>query len=150
MWKKYRKVIDAIFLGFFILLIASCTSEENNYPWKIGEKSAIDIYKEDAIVLLLDESTLTASGAEFTLKSAENITYGEQFFLEIQINGKWYTIEEELDWFLTKHILKSGEEVLLEIDWTNYYGELPSGRYRLLKPIENIEKSYVISCEFEV
>ena len=111
-------------------------------------KSNLKFSDEDTVQLSLRENTLSPTGAEFILKTDEFIKYGEKFIIEIQLDGKWYSINNESDWIAIEYTLQADSEVALEIDWTSRYGELPEGKYRFIKPITISSGEQYISCEF--
>lgn len=148
-----KKNISTILFIVCVISLVACNKlgddnkSEIDYPWEIGEKSNLKFY-DGNINLSIDESRLTANGAEFILKSDEFIKYSDEFILEIQIDGKWYSINNESDWIAIEYTLQADSEVALEIDWTSRYGELPEGKYRFIKPITISSGEQYISCEF--
>lgn len=123
---------------------------EIDLPWEIGAKSNLKFYDEDNVQLSLEENTLSATGAEFILKADEFIKYGEEFIIEIQLNGKWYSIDEEFDWHAIECTMQAGTEQALEIDWASRYGKLPAGNYRFIKPITVSGTEKYLCCEFKL
>lgn len=123
---------------------------EIDYPWKIGAKSNLKFYNEDNVQLSLGENTLNATGAEFILKADEFIKYGEEFIIETQLEGKWYSIDEEFDWHAIECTMQAGTEQVLEIDWSSRYGKLPAGNYRFIKPIIVSGTEKYLCCEFKL
>ena len=121
-----------------------------DYPWKIGEKSNFKFYNKDDVELSLKEDTLSVAGAEFILKTDEFIKYGEEFIIEIQLDGKWYSIDEEFDWHAIECTMQAGTEQALEIDWSSRYGKLPAGNYRFIKPITISGTEKYLYCEFKL
>lgn len=123
---------------------------EIDYPWKIREKSNLKFYNKDDVQLSLKEDTLSVAGAEFILKTDEFIKYGEDFIIEIQLDGKWYSIDEEFDWHAIECTMQAGTEQALEIDWASRYGKLPDGNYRFIKPITVSGTEKYLCCEFKL
>ena len=54
------------------------------------------------------------------------------FSIEILQDDKWKTIDSGERSITAEAIVFMGESEL-EIDWTNIYGELPRGKYRIVK-----------------
>lgn len=114
----------------------------------------MDIKNENEyIVIQLADDTLTTKGAQLTLynNSEKDISFGSEYFIQIYRNNSWYDIEVgNLDWTLELGILKPNHEHTVELDWHSIYGELPSGRYRIVKEYEQENQAYVAFCEFEI
>lgn len=145
-----KKNINCVLIIFFIIvLFSSCGFKENEYPWEV-KKSTVKIYKNHDISLLIDEDSLSPNKAEFCLNSEVPLRYNNQFLIEVKIGNKWYRINEEFDWFGIEYVLKGKESVTLEIAWEKYYGELPSGNYRLIKPVICQDGEHYLSCEFTI
>ena len=87
--------------------------------------------------------------------------YGPDYVIEKKENGKWKELEtitgEPLIWNAIAYTLKGKEEKELMIAWYYGYGELKSGKYRLLKstfkeedrPIDE-SKIFYLYAEFEI
>lgn len=93
------------------------------------------------IQFVLREDTLSNSGATFIIKNNthHDIKFGEPYFLEEERSGKWYEVEtiDDLYFNLPLYILKPGESKLIDLNWEHSYGKLDSGKYRVVKEIDN-------------
>ena len=133
-------------------IITGCSKESI----KIGNESNIEI-RNYGVTLKLKGDTLTRTKAIFILKndSLKDIEYGNPYEIEKLINGKWYKIDASLNFTLPAYELKSGDEILLELDWKDIYGSLPNGDYRVIKSVsipnknESLENVY-ISANFSI
>ena len=96
---------------------------------------------------------LTPTSAKYTIKNNSNsqISFGEAYVIQIKEEDKWKELEqEEKTWFLELIYLDSYQETSYEINWRNYYGELASGEYRLIKTISLGNKKDNLICEFVI
>ena len=73
-----------------------------------------------------------------------DLQHGSDYILEQRKNGEWLPVSEkpfdftaEAIVFLPKEIEEVPEKVEWAVDWTNLYGELPAGEYRIVKEIMN-------------
>lgn len=87
------------------------------------------------------------------------LLYGSMYWLEQLVDGKWRFVEyadQEYKAVWTEEaylITETGSTQ--EVDWKWLYGELPSGRYRFCKEVEDFRKagdkdSYRYYAEFEI
>ena len=116
-----------------IFSLTGCGKIENE---KNNNESNIKITNNE-VNLIIKDNTLTNDEAIFILvnNSPESIFYGDDFQLERKINNKWYTLEmiEKVNFYLQPHQLNQDEFVDFGVNWTQFYGKLESGLYRLVK-----------------
>lgn len=77
--------------------------------------------------------------ADEKLRAGEQF-YGSEFFLEKFENGRWNsvpTLIEKPVWTTQAFLISRGETVRLNIHWSNLYGTLEPGQYRIGKGITN-------------
>lgn len=136
-----KKLLLLVLSGLIILTNTGCIINKNNFD--VGEKSDIPIIKND-LSLFLKEGTLSNKGATFILKndSDVDIEYGNPYEIEIKRDGSWYKINVVIDFNMIAYVLKSNEEIELEIDWENSYGILATGEYRVIKSISVENEKY--------
>lgn len=92
-----------------------------------------------AVTLTVDASTLTRTSASFTLTSEtdEAVALHGDYTIETLTDGAWTEVPE-LNTTLQKQPDTGafGEDACtLSVDWSDRYGELPDGTYRLVQPI---------------
>lgn len=109
--------------------------DKNDYPWNIGKENIFEFNNKAGLILTLKKGTLTPAGATFIYKNeGKDIVYfGLRYFLQTQLNEKWFNMVSNTFWTLELIHLNPGEEIELHTDWSNYYGELPPGNYRFIK-----------------
>lgn len=129
--------------------ISTNINEITNNNQTIDINNQLDISK---IKLEIDFNTLTPSGAKIIITDTNTspATYGEWFEIEKENNSKW----EELtpinkDYSFTSLGWLIGENKSLEhyVDWSDLYGILSSGHYRIVKKIDENNKIY---AEFNI
>ena len=121
------------------------TGEESG----IHSKSVIPSFA----TLELVENSLSAAGAAFSLTNMtdESLTYGEAFTMQVWYDSGWQDVDLSANWLLPAYILDAGETAVLEIDWSDFCGELDPGTYLINKTItDSNSRNYAVICEFEI
>lgn len=157
MRKRIISFVGVFVIGMLFPVFSACSNggrpTRNDYPWEIGKESELVFSDEVALTLTLDDKTLTPRGASFILQNTgeDTVSCGVQYFLQIQLDGKWLDIEKDQDWTLELFSLLPGEETELAVDWSSFYGELPPGNYRLVKEfVTSSDKTIYLACPFSI
>ena len=89
--------------------------------------------------------TCEQSGGSFT----GELSTGPQFSLDRLDGAKWIICdtlvpEEELAWTMELYLIQPDGSVTWDVDWSNIYGEVPAGNYRISKTFmdETSENTY--------
>ena len=156
------------------LCLAGCGSTENEENLKVrnySESYEVSAYGNeedlntlaDVKVSLDTESKLDLKKTTFFIEnnSQKEYLYSEAYFeIEVEQAGIWYQLNQlddpsqdtEMD-----TIIKPSEKKSLTIDIFEYYGQLPTGHYRIIKQFSYFENSkdwdydtYHLSCEFTI
>lgn len=140
--KKYILVflvLIILVIGFIIYL------NINNEP------EALDVEK---ISIEIKENTLTPNGATIIYTDKNNPPYGysEWYKIEKKDNNEWIDVEvinndyyfNDMAWELDKN-----GQFEKNIDWSNLYGTLSQGNYRLVKRVYDNEYKYIYA-EFQI
>ena len=109
----------------------------------------------------LTAQTVSASGGTFLFAQSETVPDGQfltgrSFAIEQKNGEKWdiYSFVEgaELEYNANAVSIPIGGTVSWTVDWTNLYGTLPAGEYRLVKPVMLIggdgEDTRLVYAEF--
>lgn len=121
-----------IFFYLFILLgLTGCSIE------KVGNNVSLSI-KED---------TLTNKGVTLILKNESSVDYlyGSPYYIEHEVGGEWEIVEtiHDVAFNLPAWELESGKSVEISIDWEYGYGQLGTGKYRIVKEISKSSTSII-------
>ena len=139
---------------------------ESGFLFTIGTESAIIFDNIDDLGIFVEivEGTLSSKGADFLIRNSGALygMFGEDYSLEMNIDGKWHDIQKPLyDIVAVGYNLYPGTERVIPQNWGGYQEdfELPKGHYRYVKAINvrptrdpdqrNREVIYV-NCEFFV
>jgi len=121
---------------FQMLTVIPCVNylAKSETGWNASVLTASDFNSvEQSVDAVLIEQTKTHLTIELTNNGTEEWCYGHAFWLETEINGKWYRIPAEQDVAFTEEgLLVSPGGAAEERCWIEPYGELPSGNYRLV------------------
>lgn len=158
-----NKLMNKLFMPFLlfamVMCLTACGAKEPQYPWPVGEESTLLFDTEGAVTLTLTDGTLTASGARFLMKNGrdtEIMTGPESYSLQILVDGKWHIIEKYCDWTAEALVIPAHGDELFAVDFSSLYGELPAGKYRIIKDYSAARASgegyanYNLFCEFEI
>ena len=147
-----RKVyIYSIIIVIFIL--SGCSN--NNLNVSALEPSNI-VIKEYGIKAELKEAIIKSSKENITLilenKTEYEYFYGVDFSLEIEANNTWNKVpfKEEPVFIEIAIILKANSKQEEVIDLYNYFGNLPEGKYRIIKSLYKDGEKVVVSAPFEI
>ena len=107
------------------------------------------------ITMTIKEGTLTNEGATviITDKNEKKYNYGRWFIIEKKQNGNWVKLEllNPQDTVYGIAIERGNEEVVeIDVNWTEQYGKLSPGEYRLVKSFESNGELKYCSTEFTI
>jgi len=149
---KKKKLIIIILL--FIVFISL-----SFYLGKLSESnSRIEMNSIDEINMTIKEGTLTSTSATIIIKDTtgwEN-TYdaGWDYRIDKYTKNKWKKLKSKTNYVYTMegYHVDENNELIHELNWSKKYGELVSGKYRIVKEIkiDKYNKYYEFSVEFEI
>ena len=108
------------------------------------------------ISLAVLENTLTPSGASFQIinTSGTNGYSEEVYYVEKYRNRQWEIcdyVNDDIEFRDIKSLVMDGESYSFTVDWSNVYGELDSGSYRMVKKVSLSENICIEAvCDFEI
>ena len=105
------------------------------------------------VTMNIKENTLTKSGATIIITDNNKVkyTYEEYYKLEKRIDHIWYELKPSGDVLFNEmgYLVDDNNELEMNIDWSKSYGNLTSGKYRIIKRIYDGEYKY-FSVEFDL
>lgn len=124
----------SIFLSLcltLILCLSACGASLD-----IGEESDITVNRFPEYSLKIEEISLKESSMMLSVSNRDIWEIGSgnerDFFLEVSRGGKWHSIDAE-EISNTSEIHTFFGDRNINVNWKNRYGNLPSGRYRVVK-----------------
>ena len=110
-------------------------------------------YTLEGVTMKLKDNTLTKSGTTIIITDNNEIkyTYEEYYKLEKRIDHILYELKPNSDVFFNEmgYLVDDNNELEMDIDWSKTYGNLTSGKYRIIKRIYDGEYKY-FSVEFDL
>ena len=115
----------------------------------------------EGVTMRIKEGTVSSTGMTVVLenKTDKQITYGDPYSLEKNMDGKWFEVADILDGNYGFNDIGYGVEPLStsewEVDWEWLYGKLDKGKYRLVKYVLDFRQAgdferYYLAVEFEI
>ena len=155
------RTITAV-LCLFLCLGALCAcSQQEQVP-----QEYLDALTAEPVAwnVTMTAETVSPTGGTFVLAQSETTLAGQfltgrSYALELKNGEKWsiYPYAEgvtEQDYTAEAAMIPMGGSVRWTVDWTNLYGTLPEGTYRLVKPVmllsESGEETHLIYAEFTI
>ena len=109
-----------------------------------------DVENASDISMVIKDGTLTPSGATVVLTNSYG--YDRWFRIDKEENGEWkeaQTINENYNFTAEAYLTNGNSEVEIPIDWTDLYGTLENGKYRIVKrAFNNLNREEYVSVEF--
>ena len=109
-----------------------------------------DVENASDISMVIKDGTLTPSGATVVLTNSYG--YDRWFRIDKEENGEWKeaeTINDNYSFTAEAYLTNGNSEVEIQIDWTDLYGTLENGKYRIVKRVfNNLNKEEYVSVEF--
>lgn len=115
----------------------------------------------DGVAMILKENSASSTGLTvvFRNKSNKRCIFGEPFWLEKKIDGKWYDVPvsftDNYAFTMIGYDLPPGTDREWTTDWEWLYGSLDAGEYRIVKDISDFrgpgdEDVYYLTAEFTI
>lgn len=154
-----RKYTVSAILILIIALMCGCAQQKKGQT-NIPNDLIVDDYPD--VSMSLTEITPVSASCILKNNSDTDLLYGEGYIIQECRDGEWYYREsastDEYGHVITipsiGHDLESGSVSTIEHFWKVIYGELPSGKYRIIKDFfehrANTFHEYYVSCEFEI
>ena len=102
--------------------------------------------------MVIKDGTLTPSGATVVLTNSYG--YDRWFRIDKEENGEWKeaeTINDNYSFTAEGYLTNGNSEVEIPIDWTDLYGTLENGKYRIVKrAFNNLNREEYVSVEFTI
>ena len=111
-----------------------------------------DVENASDISMVIKDGTLTPSGATVVLTNSYG--YDRWFRIDKEENGEWKeaeTINDNYSFTAEAYLTNGNSEVEIPIDWTDLYGTLENGKYRIVKRVfNNLNREEYVSVEFNI
>ena len=127
-------------------------NQVNASGYKTEEEKNIE-YKLSKIFMFIPSRTVKNTGATVSITDKNDVpyTYGEWYRIDKKENGRWRELEpiQEIDFSDIGWEVGEDGKIEKEFNWSNLYGELESGNYRLIKRVYD-NGYYYLDAEFSI
>jgi len=133
---------------------ATATPDVSELP-TITSTPTTDIYTGTIAHITVTTVSSSATGARIEIKNDNNteVIYGEAYQLQKLENGNWKSVEPIADNIVFPAIgigLNSNTTGYIEVDWSDYYGKMENGQYRIIKDYYIYGVVYKIAAPFQL
>lgn len=148
-------ILLCIILAIIIIIVGILYFKNNGLSFlnsNIENNVNIEENVENAssISMVIKDGTLTPSGATVVLTNSYG--YDRWFRIDKEENGEWKeaeTINDNYSFTAEAYLTNGNSEVEIPIDWTDLYGTLENGKYRIVKRVfNNLNREEYVSVEF--
>lgn len=142
-WKKPLLGAAAI----SILFLGGCGQ-------KSGEEFTQEVNTLEGASLTVEEASV--SPVEITCvinnQSETDLSYGQDYGLQREKDGKWYQVIPKKDVAVTLELLwaPAGSQNSHTVNWQYSYGKLQKGHYRIVKSVADNSQGYYLAGEFRI
>jgi len=104
------------------------------------------------ITMIIKEGTLTKTSATVIIKDNDKEhSYGEGYRIEKKENGEWKTVKQIGTYSFNLIALGTVTgELDFKLDWSERYGELENGEYRIVKTLDTEGGKLELYAEFTI
>lgn len=152
-------ILLCIILAIIIIIVGILYFKNNGLSFlnsNIGNDVNIeengDVENASDSSMVIKDGTLTPSGATVVLTNSYG--YDRWFRIDKEENGEWKeaeTINDNYSFTAEGYLTNGNSEVEIPIDWTDLYGTLENGKYRIVKrAFNNLNREEYVSLEFTI
>lgn len=107
------------------------------------------------VIMNVKDDSVSKSGATIVITDKNKIkyVYEEYYKLEKDIDNVWYELKPNSDYYNFNnmgYVVNDDDTLEMNIDWSKTYGNLSSGKYRILKRVYDDGEYHYFSAEFEI
>lgn len=124
---------------------------------EIGRPAENIEYNRDPknVTIEVIEETISNTYVEILItdNNEDKYGWGVDFRVQEKVDGKWRDLEyisDDVSWIAIAYFISEGNQMTLEVDIEEYYGELDKGIYRIVKSVYDDGDVDIYSNEFEI
>lgn len=148
-----RLCITAVLFLYFVGTVGCGSNVKETSPSGNGKNAAGTMAENEQVALLIENEKLTARSARLTMRnnSDSDISFGAMYCIQTYNHDSWNDIDIGMpDWTAELYVVVANTSYTFDIDWYALYGELSSGKYRIVKEYKLADSMYSASCEFDI
>ncbi|WP_124065363.1 immunoglobulin-like domain-containing protein [Clostridium sp. E02] len=156
---KKKVYFFAFIITFLLILIYrySINYKDNNEINQNRTESTLVLNDFNGVIMTVESVVDTKITVLINYSADDEVTFGEDYILEVKKGKKWYSLPANDDIMFTSigYALKKGSDFTWSTDFEILYGKLASGHYRIIKGFstesqQGNPKEYYISAEFSI
>lgn len=134
-----------------------CMEQEIAQNISLGNKFTEVVNNFDGVTMTMEKYKATEGEVEIHNGRDKEIQYGDFYDIQVQSGGEWYSIKlpDDIAYHMIAYVVEPGETGIWQINWEYAYGELPMGKYRMVKDLMDYRApgdydEYYLATEFEI
>jgi len=155
--------VKRMLLFFFVILEAlvflGCNNQNTYFTMEEYESTPYEVnnYSDAAMVIVEDSVTNTGLTLKLYYYGEDEGTTGTWYTLFVFNGSEWEELPDIADgnvaWYSIAYVVEKNHPCELKINWEWLFGELPPGRYLVVKEFHNSRgpgdyDEYNLACEF--
>jgi len=107
------------------------------------------------VIIKVGSNTINPESVSITIadNNKDQYGWGIEFRVQEKVNGEWKDlkyISDDLSWIDIAYELNEDNQLTQKLDIEKFYGKLPNGTYRIVKPVYDNGYIDIYSNEFEI
>ena len=145
----------ALLIVMIVMFVSLTVGNNDGKTTKVEDAPTYSEIQHSAVMLdktldwglTMKAEDVSKTGLTLTFEQVDGAVTGElstgaEYSLDKLENSKWIVIdyadpEADVAWTQEAYMIKTGDTTSMDIDWTNIYGELKPGSYRVVKMIQD-------------
>ena len=149
---------DDIKIGSWFMDYNDFEEEMKEYEMKFEEELSSNENnnrKPENVTIQVDKNTISPESVSIIItdNNVEQYGWGVEFRVQEKINDEWKDLDyisDDLSWIDIAYELNADNQLTQKLDIEQYYGKLPNGIYRIVKPVYDNKYVDIYSNEFEI
>jgi hypothetical protein len=114
-------------------------SKGTKFNCTINVKEVPDLNEVDGVTMIIKKGTLTKTGATVIIidTNKHKHYYGAEYRIDVKNNDSWKEVEKigPAHFTAIAYLVDKNNKLELKQEWSNIYGELSEGEYRIVKDV---------------
>ncbi|MBR6771744.1 MAG: hypothetical protein IKM28_11080 [Lachnospiraceae bacterium] len=158
-WENKLPICRAVQMTPMQVQLSKSTEQQTQTALpKVGEVFEKKVNTLEGVKLHMEKYTSSGGTMEISNFSQKELQYGDWFDVQIQTEGKWYSLAyvvENIAFNSIAYLLPQEKTKEKVVDWEFMYGVLPTGTYRIVTEVIDYHapgdfERYYIAAEFHI
>lgn len=148
-----RKVLFSL-AAVLLMLLAACGGALNKDDLDPSPYTGTDFTGEVTMTAARDAVSPKTSSLTLDIVNTTDteFSYGAAYTLEVYLDDAWYVVppKEDMAFIMIAYVLEPEGTAQTEVSLADAYGELPAGRYRVIKTFSSEDGNTVAAAPFAI